>query len=68
MRALVVDTSAAGISLIKGVKFIDGEDSAAVPLQLLSATIQSQLNLSSIAVLMGANVAADVAQDKVFLI
>lgn len=68
MRALVVDPSAAGISLIKGVKFIDEEDSAAVPLQLLSATIQSQLNLSSMAVLMGANVAADVAQDKVFLI
>jgi glycerol-3-phosphate dehydrogenase len=63
--SIVVDSSAVGISLIKGVKFVDEMNCGEVPLQLLSANIQSQLNLSSVAVLMGANVAADVAQDKV---
>lgn len=64
---VVVDSSAVGISLIKGVRFVDEMNSEGVPLQLLSANIQSQLNLSSVAVLMGANVAADVAQDKVII-
>ena len=63
---IVVETSAVGISLIKGVKFVDEIGSGEVPLQLLSSNIQLQLNLSSVAVLMGANVAADVAQDKVY--
>ena len=64
---VVVDSSAVGISLIKGVRFVDEMNSEGVPLQLLSANIQSQLNLSNVAVLMGANVAADVAQDKVII-
>ena len=51
------------ISLIKGVKFIDSNNSSD-SLQLLSNWIQTELNLTNVAVLMGANVASDVAQDK----
>lgn len=57
-----VKPSAIAVSLIKGISF-DAEQSR--PL-LLSDLIRRELQLDRIAVLMGANVASDVADDKTY--
>eukprot|EP00607_Mallomonas_marina_P003498 CAMPEP_0182434168 /NCGR_PEP_ID=MMETSP1167-20130531/68151_1 /TAXON_ID=2988 /ORGANISM="Mallomonas Sp, Strain CCMP3275" /LENGTH=355 /DNA_ID=CAMNT_0024623729 /DNA_START=125 /DNA_END=1192 /DNA_ORIENTATION=- len=49
-----IKKSAIGLSLIKGLDFIDGKP------QFISEMIQNELDLAHIAVLMGANVASDV--------
>jgi len=53
-----VKTSAVGVSLIKCLDF-----SPTGPL-LLTDRIQSELGLANIAVMMGANIASDIAYDK----
>ena len=53
-----VKSSAIGVSLIKGVDFSGDRP------QLLSEQIRTTLGLQNIAVMMGANIASDIAYDK----
>jgi glycerol-3-phosphate dehydrogenase len=52
------------LSLIKGIKFDDNNNN----IHLYSDIIMKELKLKNINVLMGANVASDVAEDKVIII
>lgn len=60
-------SSTIGVSLIKGFNVAEINNTSG-HLQLLSTMIKEQLNLTHMAVLMGANVASDVANDKVYIV
>jgi len=62
---VVFSSSVIGVSLIKG--FDVAEVNSTCRPQLLSTIIKEHLNLTHVAVLMGANVASDVANDQVLL-
>ena len=58
-----VKSTAIGVSLIKGVDFSTTSDGYKGP-KLLTAQIKQELGLQHTAVLMGANIASDIAYDK----